>query len=261
MKNAENCFYSKFGFLPSRSLMVGVERESFLADSSGRITPLAVSVLDFLKQQSQNGKFGYELSACQLETRVGSCRLPDLKVKLAEVEAQVKKAEQVLNFKCLEMEVAPDDMPLDIYPDPFGRYQEIVKKMPPEVLLAACQVVGTHVHIGLPDHKTALKVYNQAVNYCDELCQLGDGSCGQRLALYKKVAPNFQPPSYASWQDYFEYAEQHSFADNPRNCWHLIRLSIHGTIEFRMFGTTGDLNKIVTWANKCWHLCWQAIVS
>ncbi|MDO8557546.1 MAG: hypothetical protein Q7R98_03765 [Candidatus Jorgensenbacteria bacterium] len=250
MEELQN-FLTRFKFCPEGEMLVGIEREAFLV-RSGSIVPIAREVLEML---GMNGRYGYELSACQLEDRVGPIDIAHLLEKLCANEVEIARAEQSLKFQRFVCEVAPDDMPLDVYPDPTGRYQEITKTMPREILLAACQVIGTHVHIGMPDTITALLVYNNVISHWEELCRMGDGSCGRRLEIYKKMAPDFVPPHYPSWEHFYREAVEKGFETDPRKCWHLIRLSVHGTIEFRMFGTTCELERIVTWAKRCHELC------
>ncbi len=250
-------FLKRFNFRQEASLLVGIERECFLTKNN-EIKPLAPQ---FLENLPKNERFGYELSACQLEDRVGHCQLDDLKNQLLNNEKEIQKTEKTLGIQRLFLEVAPTDMPLDVFPDPTGRYQQIVKKMPHEVLLAACRVTGTHIHIGMPNHESALKAYNQVVAYWQELCHLGDGSEGQRLKIYKIVAPSPQPLPYKDWNDFYQQAVKKKFDKNPRDCWTLIRISVHGTIEFRMFGPTNNLDTIVDWAQTCHQLCKQALES
>ena len=249
-------FRSRFGFRPEGALLVGVERECFLTDASGVIAPLATRVLAHLTDPVQ---FGYELSACQLETRVGPCRPSELAAALAANDTQVVSAEHAVGFGRLHCEVGPADMPLDVYPDPTGRYAQIVAALPHEVLRAACRVIGTHVHIGMPDHEAALAAYNHATAYLDELCELGDGSAGERLRIYAVMAPGWRPSRFASWHAFYEAAVSRGFDSDPRKCWTLIRISVHGTIEFRMFGATGDLNRIAHWAKRCYDICRDAL--
>lgn len=249
-------FTAKFNFDVTKKLHVGIEREGFLIDKHGKIIPFAPVVLSKLTDRS---RFGYELSACQLEDRAGPCLLEDLKEQLLQNEKQIKEAENELNFGRIYVEVAPEDMPLDVFPDPTGRYQKIIKNMPKHILSAACRVAATHIHIGMPDCFTALKVYNNVIQYLDSLCVEGDGSNGERLRIYKIMAPDFQPPAYKDWQHFYEIAIERGFVIDPRKCWNLIRISVHGTIEFRMFGSTPDFKKILKWAKICHNLCLDAI--
>ena len=165
---------------------------------------------------------------------------------------------QQLGFGRLHFEVGPEDMSLAVYPDP--RYQRISATLSREVLSAACRVIGTHVHIGMPDHEVALKVYNSVVEKVDELCEIGDGSSGRRLDLYRLMAPQWRPMRYDSWENFFEVAQEENFSEDPRHCWTLIRISPHGTIEFRMFGSTDSLEKIIDWAKTCHRICMEAMI-
>lgn len=247
-------FLRQFKFDPEKNLKVGLERECHFRNEKGKIVPIAREVLNYLG--TENGRFIHELSACQLEWRIGPCFVSELKEKLIEDEIILEKAEKKLVFTRSFVEVASENMPLDVYPT--RRHQRIVKDLPRPVLLAACQIIATHVHIGMPDHQRALKVYNSVIKNFDELCRLGDHSNGRRLKLYKLMAPQCNPPHYYSWRDFYDLAVRHGFTGDPQSCWHLIRLSIHGTIEFRMFGATSDLDEIVSWTTLCRELCQKA---
>jgi gamma-glutamyl:cysteine ligase YbdK (ATP-grasp superfamily) len=249
-------FMKRFNFKKERVLLVGVERESFLIDQQGKIVPQAA---EMLKHLSDRSRFGYELSACQLEDRVGPLELPKLKAGLLSNEREVAVAGSRLGLRCWHVEIVPEDMPLDVYLDPAGRYRRITRGMPQHILSAACRVAGTHIHIGMPDHKTAMAVYGKVIKETKNLCAIGDGSAGQRLELYQVMAPNYLPFHFASWSEFYKIAVEEEFKDDPRKCRTLIRLSVHGTIEFRMFGATPDLDRIVGWAKICRDLCEKAM--
>lgn len=249
-------FKRQFQFRPDGSFLVGVERECFLTDDRGNILPLAPKVLRWL---ADRGHFGYELSACQLEDRIGPVALEGLAVSIAANEMIIKMAEERVGFSRLFVEVGPEGMPLDVFPDPTGRYQQIIKTLPREILKAACRVTGTHVHVGMPDHETALAVYNHAIDMTDHLCQLGDGSNGERMRIYAQMAPEWRPRPYADWEEFHTVAKEKDFENDPRKCWSLIRISVHGTIEFRMFGATKSVSSVVGWAEECHRLCREAM--
>lgn len=255
-----DAFKKKFLFNPKRAFRVGIERECFIAEG-GRIVPRAPEVLASAKDVLglEDVEFGYELSACQVESRVGPCSVGQLSDRLYERQDQLKALLSLQGLSDVHTEVGPEDMPLDVYPDPTGRYQEITKSMSREVLLAACRIIGTHVHVGMRDHEMALRVYNRVCRHWSELCDLGDGSSGERFAIYKQMAPYFEPTPYRDWSHYHEVAVAKGFENDPRKCWTLIRISVHGTIEFRMFGATDSVDRIVAWAVRCHVLCLSAI--
>ncbi len=250
MKTLATAFAERFKFDPALAYFVGVEREYFITDN-GTIVPRAKEVLNLLPQPN----FGYELSACQVEDRSGPCPLDELGNRLEENDRLIEKVLATLRLDRGFLEVAPYAMPLDVYPDPTGRYAEITRNMPEEILRAACRVTGTHIHIGMPDHETAVKTYNRVISKTEELCQMGDHTNGERLAIYRIMAPDYVPRNWANWEDFENYALRNGFAEDPRQCWQLIRLSIHGTIEFRMFGSPQSNEEVLKWATVCYQLC------
>lgn len=248
-------FRAMFKFNPEYAGKVGIERECFLTDSEGSIRPLAPLALASMNGSSSN--FGYELSACQLEDRIGPCDVDQARTELQKNDQSIKKMMRTTGFGILRTEVAPESMPLDVYPDPKGRYQRITQNMPLEILRAACRVAGTHIHVGMPDAETALQVYNKVIPQLPQLIKLGDSSNGERLRIYKVMAPNFQPVPYESWKEFHSYAAEHKYDSDPRSLYHFIRISVHGTIEFRVFGAHPSSEVVAVWAKVCHNLCTQ----
>ena len=250
-------FKNKFAFRPEMSLHVGVEREFFVTDKNNVIVPEAGLVLAALQNPLPDmGSYSYELSACQVESQsLPTTSMSELRIKQQALDAELRHVCHSLGLRCASIEVAPSNMPLSVYRDPKGRYDALAKNMPAHVLLAACQVTGTHVHVGMPDPETALRVYNEVVPFHQELCEMGDGSDGKRLQAYGVVKEDFRPPQFTSWEQMSEHAIAEGFYENPRDCWYMIRLTMHGTIEFRNFGVTDELDKVVQWAAYCQDLC------
>lgn len=267
-------FKGLFKYDRTKALFVGIERECFIANEHGEVVPKAHEILTNLNKgieiprcfgpddllKSRGDEFGYELSACQIETRVGPCSLAELRRALDYWNDILKRVLSIYGLYALCTEVGPEDMPLNVFPDPTGRYQRITKYMPRDILRAACRVIGTHVHVGMPDYETALLVYNYAIRHYAELCELGNGSFGERLAIYRQMAPDFEPKPYASWEEYYQIALEKGFSKDPRKCWTFIRISVHGTIEFRMFGATDSIDRIVSWATRCHQICQEAML-
>lgn len=256
-------FMQQFKFDPTGKGMVGVEREFFIFDpKKGVIVPRAQEVLSRLvginrRYVDKYGiePFGYELPACQIELRIRRLEISKIKDELQYLERILDTALDSLGLSKISLEVAPKDVPQDVYPDPDGRYADITRHMEPEVLLAACRVIGTHFHVGMPDPDTALAVYNEVIGSCDELVAMGDNSGGLRLAVYSVVEPDPRPQPYISWNVFYRHGVEAGFADHPRRLWKLIRVTRYGTIEFRMFGVTDDIDKVVSWGTVCHRKC------
>ncbi len=243
--NEEQRFLSRFNFQKEMKGFVGIERERFLTNSDNGFVPQAENFLSAIS----NSLWTYELSACQIEDRTKPFKeIKKVRDALVENDNLGKNVAEKLSLHLQAIEVGPEDMPLTVYPDP--RYLRIVSKISRERLSAGCRVASIQIHFGMPDLETAIEKSNIVREYLPLLCRLGDHSQGRRLALYKKMAPNWKPPQYRNVEHFFEVARQQGFSENPRNCWHLIRISIHGTIELRMFGTTDDLEEVLNWIEK-----------
>lgn len=250
---APECFDNLFSFDRTKTLQVGIERECFIT-RDGVIVPEAPRLLSLLPHP----RFSYELSACQLEERIGPCEIRDVGNGLRQVP-ELTAALRKLGLQVLHQELAPCDMPLDIYPDPTGRYQRIVETISADLLRAACRVAATHVHVGMPDREVAVRVHDRVLPALGRLCSLGDRSQGRRLQVYRVMARDWEPKPLGSWKTYRSLAREKGFFRDPRQCWRLIRISVHGTIEFRMFGATGNLQEIESWARECHRLCQEAL--
>ena len=146
-------------------------------------------------------------------------------------------------------------MDLTVYDDPTGRYQQIIKNMPIDILRAACRVAGTHVHIGMPNMKMALKVYNGVIHHWANLAEIINESKGERLEIYKMMAKSYEPVPYKSVEEFYKDACSQGFEKDPRKNWQLIRITVHGTIEFRMGGATASHTLINKFARECYRVC------
>ncbi len=235
-------FLSRFNFREEMTAFVGIERERFLSDSSGRLMPVA----DRFLSEIGDTLWTHELSACQVEDRTNPLtHLEDIKSAIQVNNEQGKRIAKKMGLHLRTIEVASEHMSLDVYPEP--RYLRIKNSLTREQLSAACRVTGTHLHFGMPNLETAISVVNCLREHIEALSILGDHSNGERLQLYRIVAPIWEPPCYQGENHFFEVACEQKFADNPRNCWHLVRISIHGTVELRMLGATDDLEEICQW--------------
>ena len=236
-------FISKFHFNERLKGYIGLERERFLRDERSR---LLVPRSALFLQAIGDPLWTFELSACQVEDRTKPRKTKKgiLNALKENDIAGYGVAERLRLLLCAD-EVAEENMPLDIYPD--SRYQSIVKSLPKNILLAACRVTGTHIHIGAQNLEHAIEMHNNLQRHISEFCAVGDHSDGERLRLYKEMAPNWHPPHYRSVEHLFQVAQAEKFVENPRDCWHLVRISIHGTVELRMFGVTENLEEVLGW--------------
>ena len=241
-------FLSKFSFRPEMAGFIGIEREQFLIVAGGLDGGQYASRAQGFLSMINSSKWTYELSACQVESRTNPHKdLSAIKLEILENENCGNQAAFKLGLRLDNIEVASRNMPFTVYPD--FRYLEIAKTIPQDRLEAACRVTGTHIHIGVRDISHAIEVNNLLVPHLNIFCSLGDHSNSERLRLYRTMAKNWQPTIYQNPEHFFEVARAEEFADNPRNCWKLIRISIHGTVELRMFGVTDNVDEILEWVS------------
>ncbi len=251
MSQELNKFLSQFQFQPSLAGYIGIEREQFLCQAHFDLLTLSLIVeavplaQEFLSYASS--AFTYELSACQVEDRTPPAYFEQAIARhLKENDLEALQIARSIGVGLLRSEIAPIYLPLTIYPD--KRYQEeVVPSLTKQQLFAACAVAGTHLHIGTESMEEALAVYNRLAANLDILIKAGDHSNGRRIELYKEVAPNCTPPQYQNLEHFFELALAEGFAANPRSCWHLVRISRHGTVEVRAFGATLNNEEVLSW--------------
>lgn len=249
-------FMGRFVFDPANAWKVGVERELFIKDrASGLVVPRAPQLLSAIWKRHPRlaQSFGYELSACQLETRTPPVGLEALMASLQERERVI--AEVLADFGCIpEYDgVGPETMSVQTYPD--SRYDRIVSNNPPTRILAACRIIGTHGHIGMKDAESALRVYNHVVQNLHSLRMTADKTDGARRAIYREVVADPTPVIFRSWADFHAHAIEHGYAENPRDNWAEVRITRYGTIEFRLFDGTSSTWQIVSWLRECSALC------
>ena len=242
-------FMDQFAYRQTKAGYIGIEREAFLLDCADRIVPHVRHILPEFNSED----YDYELSASQLEHRIGPTDTVNLRRDLVSQANEMRRKLSELRMDLLYVGAGPTSVPLDHHP--CDRYNEIVALMPKRVLKAAVRVAGTHIHIGMPDRLTALATYNRVVDHTDELCEMGDQSNGERRRLFSIITNNLTPKKQPTWYEYYQTAMNEEFHDDLGKCWWWIRISRFGTIEFRMFDTTESVDQIVEWANYCHKLC------
>lgn len=250
-------FLRQFKFTPMQNVLqgfrVGIEREAFLFDPTcGAIVPQAPSLIAALRESAIKDQVSPELSACQVEVKTEPLRPRSVARVLVQDEQVLNAVAADLGFKLMFQPVAPADMRLDVYPK--DRYRRIAEQIPETVLAAGCRVAGTHIHVSASG-QTVLDVYNDLVDGFDDWLNLAGGYGTERMQLYREVTDRWRPVRYESWEDFYQHACESGFVDDLRSCWSLIRITAHGTIEFRMFDSTASVAEIDCWAQRCHKRC------
>ena len=237
-------FLAAFKFRPDLADYVGIEIEGFLRDQeTGLVVPRAAEFLDGMRLTT----WGYELSAAQVEFRTRPlASFGQIKDELDDCFREGDRRANELGLAISYDEVGSADMPLEVYPH-VSRYRAIAERLSEAQLRAACRVAGIHMHWGIRDWTHAIQVYSRLRKHLPKLIAMGDGSGGERLRLYHEVAARRDPPELQSPMDLIREATAGGFLGNPRDCWWLLRVSTYGTVEVRVFGTTRDVSKIMSW--------------
>jgi gamma-glutamyl:cysteine ligase YbdK (ATP-grasp superfamily) len=226
---------------------IGCEREFFLVDiATGKIVPMSD---EFLRRANDEIRFSCELSKCQGEYKTSPC--VDIQQLRREIICNQNFAEKIardLGLRIVYMEVAPDDMPRDIYPDP--RFFGFEKNKSDDQLLAMLQIASCHFHIGCGNYDQALKLYNAASRNMDDLLTWCDNSGGERIERYRIAAPNCDAVGFASIKEHHAHAKLHGYDKDLKDCYGLVRITKYGTVEFRMFGVPGSIEELVALAER-----------
>ncbi len=173
---------------------VGIEQEFFLyaLHCSSTVSAPTPRSPEFLRR-IEDDRWTYELSACQVEVRTAPHRtVSSACSELAAVTVRGSSVAASMECSLVACEYVPDSIPLDVYPS--ERYHDLAGRLSNQVLLAACQVAGIHVHYGCRDMKHALRVYHVMREYTEVFLRIGDFSSGQRMDRYRRVVPDCLPP-------------------------------------------------------------------
>lgn len=241
---------------------MGIERERFIIRlSNGMIIPVIKDLLSKVqavarKKGIPSELFGYELFAGQIEDRTPPCwSLEDLRRALIINDQILGEASlrDGLGFNFTEF--AEESQITELAVNPFDqRHQKIWESISPERRLAASRVAAIHVHVAVADINTAIKL----LGLCDDntinhLSKIGDHSDGKRLLAYRTMSQSTGiPPKFSTGDDLLKYIQEHG---GERNVWDLVRYKpTTGTIEFRMFGTTKDIEEIIKYSEICLDL-------
>jgi hypothetical protein len=249
----------RFHFNDARGMTVGIDRDFFVAGTSGILVPEAERALERVSRMNgfRAESFAPGLSAAQGVARIGPCTLRGIARQIKYVEDGLREELARMHLAPLFTEVVPETTPTA--PHNCDRARTIAKSLPTESYVAACRIATTRILVAMPNHKKALKVYNKVASEWERLQLMGDRSRGKRAELYRIAHPHHLPRQYRTWEEFEACAERHGFAQDPSANPALIRISPEGGVEFQTFGATSSIEAIVSWAHECHRLCSDAM--
>ncbi len=247
-------FKKQFNFNPEYRLHIGIERELYIT-RNGEFLPIADEILQQISGIEFPTTWTHEFSACALEQTIGPAPFESISDTIITMDISKSMIESKFNVQLLAYEVAPQDLPDAVYPDPTGRYETIVQNESDELLDAARRTGGIHIHIGLADHDEALRVHKKLSNETvqEYLLSIGDNSNRERIELIQHFT-DWSVDSFSSWEEFYEHIKDKDLLHDLKSYRPLIRISKYGTIEFRMFGSTNSRELIEFYVRTCYNL-------
>lgn len=253
---------------------MGVEEEFLLVDQDGHLATtgpqLAETVEDTMSDD--DGQIEPELQRCQVESATPVCTTADdVSVALHDLRDRLatEAARQELRLLPSGTAPLPDDRPARLTPE--VRYRRMGRHFGP--VAQAMLVCGTHVHIGIPDQATGLRINNHLRPWLPVLLALtanspfhdgvDTGYASWRHELCKRWPSAGPPPHVDSVDDY--HARLSGLFDagavlDRRMLYWDIRLSAHQlTLEVRVADVAATVAEAVTLAVLVRALANQAV--
>lgn len=229
----------RFGTTPALSL--GVEEELLLVDADGDLARVAEEVLDSVAGTPLGDRVSAEIFTEQIELKTGICRTPaEALGELHELRDGVREA----GFELLACGLHPTATGREPVLIDKPRYEIVQKDLAGLLRTPPC---GLHVHVGMPDPETAVRIANAMRLYLPVLQALSANSpfqegvdTGHASARTQVVRsyPRFQVPRhFRDYDDFLDVADQLTAAagvDDYTYIWWDVRPHPRlGTVEVR----------------------------
>jgi carboxylate-amine ligase len=198
----------RFGASPS--LTVGVEEELLLVDDERRLVAGAERVIDDLDPAARNS-VSTEIFAAQIELKTGICG--DAGAAATEL-SDLRTAVRATGVGLLGAGIHPDD----------GGESQLVQKPRYDVVkedlasLLSTPPSGLHVHVGMPDPETAVRVANAMRRRLPMLASLAanspfrdgaDSGLASARAAEVRAYPRFEMPrEFRDYEEFLTVADQ-----------------------------------------------------
>ncbi|HEU5473245.1 MAG TPA: glutamate--cysteine ligase [Actinophytocola sp.] len=231
-------------------LTVGVEEEFFLVDRNGFLTQQAPETLD--EADHTGADLQAELLRCQIESASEPHRHADALV--ADLRGLRERLADGASRRAARL--LPTSTPLRAEPDrpviaPDPRYLRMAHHL--GGLVFTGPTCGCHVHVGIDDRATALRVSNHLRPWLPALLALsgnspfdGSGMSGYASARYLLWArwPTAGPPPYLESVDHYESIVQgmlrtEAMLDRKMVYWDIRPSEHQPTLEIRVCDTAG----------------------
>jgi hypothetical protein len=222
-----------------------IELERVLCGADGVPCTQAHKVLEGLDSEHHS----HEPAPWQMECKTGAVSETSLRSRLQAVMAEQDRAAAGYGLELVAMPVVFGGNP-PILLSPATHYKQVAAmiraRAGEEGLRAALAVASWQFNIGCTGPAQALERYNRLVRALDRLITLGDLSHGQRLALYKRAAPNWEPRELGSASDLYQCLLHHGVAEHPNRLQSLVQIKKGWIVEVRTPDACDDVDCIMT---------------
>lgn len=197
-------------FGTSSTFSIGIEEELLLVDDGLRLTPASAAVLEAVDERVRE-RVTTEIFATQIELKTGVCRT----ASEAQVELSgLRRAVRETGVELMGCGLHPDDDGEPVLVDK-PRYEVVHKDLASLLDTPPC---GLHVHVGMPDPETAVRVANalrhhlpvlQAITANSPFREGADSGLASARAAVVSSFPRFEMPrSFESYEEFCRVADQ-----------------------------------------------------
>ncbi len=231
---------------------IGIEDELFLLDGDGQLAPVAESVLPRL--DLPEGLAGFELFSAELELRSPPSRTA---AEAVEALRHGRSAVAATGATPMAAGLHPTATRGDAAHVDLPRYVRVGGEL--RGLLRRTPECALHVHVGMPDPETAIRVSNGLRTHLPLLAGLAanspfwfgvdSGMASARCALVRSYPGRGVPRAYRDFADYEHSLETTLRAagmeDRTQLWWDVRPHAALGTIEVREMDAQTDLRDVV----------------
>ncbi|GAA3665391.1 glutamate--cysteine ligase [Lentzea roselyniae] len=173
---------------------VGVEEEFLLVDTASARTAVRADAVLARVQDTDLTKFHAELASTQVEAATGPCTsVAELGQALRQARAMLAKAaeEAGLGLVSRGTPVKPSLQPIVSHDNP--RFRRVLDTY--AGVVEHYEACGCHVHVGVPDRETGVRVLNHLRPWLPTLLALSANSAGNGYASWRMVEQSRFPGS------------------------------------------------------------------
>ena len=252
-------------FTPNARPTIGVEMELHLVDAvTGELASASNDILAEMGAGHPGGehpKAKHELFQSTIEIITGVCDNPaqagdDLRGTLAELRAAAERRGLTL----ISAGTHPFGLARDQIVSPHQRYLDLVEDLQwPARRMLIC---GMHVHVGVPDGGTAIRIIGELMRHHPLLLALSSSSpyfecddsglASARTKIFEGLPTAGLPPPLADWADFEAFMStliESGCIRTIREVWWDIRPHPDfGTVEFRMCDATPTVRETIALA-------------